>query len=265
MVKTIFTLLVLSGIGYAQTAGPPPPGPPPGPGGPPHTGFGPEGFGFGMRKVVTNAPYSADISDQSVQTLADGNRIQRSTTGHAARDSEGRSYLQQTITGGLFAQNGPKTVIFISDPIAGYSYVLDPATKIAVRRAIKVPTGSKSWAPEGRFPNENPRPDGASRVETDLGTQNINGISAQGKSVTHTIAAGAIGNAQAIVSTSETWYSPDLQIPVLAKRNDPRFGQSTYSATSIQRTEPPASLFQVPSEYTVQDAPAMHHDRGPAQ
>jgi hypothetical protein len=90
----------------------------------------------------------------------------------------------------------------------------------------------------------------------DLGTQTIAGVNAQGKTVTHTVPAGAIGNAQPIVSTSETWYSPDLQVIVLAKRKDPRMGDSTYSLTNIQRAEPAASLFQVPSDYTIQDAAA---------
>jgi len=74
-----------------------------------------------------------------------------------------------------------------------------------------------------------------------------------------------MGNAQPIISTNETWYSPDLQVVVLAKRNDPRVGQSTYSLSDIQRADPPA-LFQVPSDYTVQDAetgrPGRFHGLG---
>lgn len=253
---TIFATLLMSAAGYGQA------GPPPGPGHPPHGAFGPEGFGFHQRKVVTGAPYSADITDQIVQKLADGNTIQRTTTGHTARDNQGRTYLQQTITGGPLAQNGPTTITFISDPVAGYSYVLNPGTKTAERRAIKTPpSGSNFAGPEGA-PRGSPHPDSANRVETDLGTQNVNGVSAQGKSITHTIPAGAIGNAQPIVSTSEIWYSPDLQIPVLAKRNDPQSGQSTYSVTNIQRGDPPASLFQVPADYTIQDASSMHHEYG---
>lgn len=244
-----FAAALMSVAAYSQM-------PPPGPGHPPPAGFGGPGHGFGMGKVVTGAAYSADVTDQTVQTLADGNTIQRTTTGHAARDSQGRTFLQQTITGGPLGQNAPTTLTFISDPVAGYSYVLNAATKTAVRRAIKTPpTGSAGQGPNGVHPHS------ANRVETDLGTQSINGVSAQGKSVTHTIPAGEIGNAQPIVSTSETWYSPDLQIPILAKRNDPRSGQSTYSVSNIQRAEPAASLFQVPSDYTIQDAASIPHNR----
>src|SRR5215207_6603198 len=39
---------------------------------------------------VTGAPYSADITTEVVQVLADGNRIERRSTSSVARDSEGR-------------------------------------------------------------------------------------------------------------------------------------------------------------------------------
>ncbi len=239
---------------YAQDGGPPP-GPPHGmrgPGGGPFGHFGP-GPGFGsFGKVVSGAPYSADVSDQSVQTLSDGNTVQHSTTGHIARDSQGRTYSQETITGGPLGQQGPVVVTFINDPVAGYAYALNANTKVATRRAI--PNRQPNGAPPSGTPH-GPR-DSANTTTTDLGTQTIAGVTAQGKSVTHTVPAGAMGNTQPIISTSETWYSPDLQVIVLAKRSDPRMGHSTYSLTNIQRAEPAAPLFQVPSDYTVQDAAA---------
>jgi hypothetical protein len=53
---------------------------------------------------------------------------------------------------------------------------------------------------------------------------------------------------------NETWYSPELQMVILSKRSDPRFGETTYRVTNIVRSEPDAALFQVPSEYTVIDS-----------
>ncbi len=249
----------MTGTGYAQG------GPPGAPQGGPHGRFGPGGLGMHQGKVVTGAPYSADMNNLSVRTLSDGNTIQHTTTGHVARDSEGRTYEQVVMTGGPLSQNGPVTMTFITDPVAGYMYALDSNTKVAMRRALKTPP----WG--GPSPNSSGGPRGnrlsaANRVENDLGTQNVNGVNAQGKSVTHTIPAGAMGNAQPVISTSETWYSPDLQIPISAKNNDPRFGQTTYSLTNIQRSEPAASLFQVPSDYTIKDGPARGaHGGGPMQ
>lgn len=256
------TALLFSAIALAQSAGPPPPG---GPHGFHREGGGPGPFGFGMHpgKVVTGAPFSADATDQATQTLADGNTILHTITGHMARDSQGRTYIQHTINGGPLAQNGPVNIIFISDPVLGYTYVLNPNTKIAMRRELKPPQGDRPPEPDAGFAPKQGRPGSPNRIESDLGTQNINGVTAQGKSITHTIPAGEMGNAKPIVSTSETWYSPDLQIPVLAKHSDPRSGQSTYTLTNIQRGDPPAALFQVPSDYTIQDAPAGHGPHHP--
>ena len=65
--------------------------------------------------------------------------------------------------------------------------------------------------------------------------------------------AGAIGNEQPIVTTSEQWFSPDLGILVLTKHNDPRLGETIYRLANVSRNEPDRSLFQVPSDYTVKE------------
>ena len=80
----------------------------------------------------------------------------------------------------------------------------------------------------------------------DLGTQTIEGVSAKGTRKTITIPAGQIGNEQPINIVSETWYSPELQLTVMSKRNDPRVGETEFRMTNIQRVEPDASLFQPP-------------------
>lgn len=259
----ILTALLVSVAGYAQMGGPPPPDGAPPMGGPPHR-FGPGGPGFmHPQKVVTGAPYSATATDQFFQTLNGGNTIQHTTTAQVARDSQGRTYTQQSMTGGPWAaQGGSKIVVFIFDPVAGYSYALHPDKKLAIRRAIKTPpTGANA---EGR-PHHGPGT-GRNVTETDLGSKDIPSAgTAQGKGITHTIPAGEIGNAQPIVSTSEIWYSPDLQIVVLSKHNDPRSGESIYSVSNIQRGEPNASLFQVPSDYTIQDASSAHGHPGPPE
>jgi hypothetical protein len=86
-----------------------------------------------------------------------------------------------------------------------------------------------------------------------LGQQTIEGILATGTRTTRTIAAGAIGNEQPIEVTSETWYSPDLQMVVMSKHNDPQIGETTYTLTNIQRGAPPQSLFEVPANYTIRE------------
>ena len=76
---------------------------------------------------------------------------------------------------------------------------------------------------------------------------------AEGTRSTVTIPAGVIGNELPIQSVSERWYSPELQTIVMTKRSDPRFGETVYRLTNIQRTEQPSSLFEVPADYTMRD------------
>ncbi len=92
--------------------------------------------------------------------------------------------------------------------------------------------------------------DGSLKKE-DLGTQTIASVSTQGTRYTRTIPVGQIGNEKPITIVSEHWYSNDLQMTVMSKRSDPQFGETTYTLTKIQRSEPAASLFTVPSDYTV--------------
>ena len=97
-----------------------------------------------------------------------------------------------------------------------------------------------------------------------LGTKTIEGIQAIGTRSTTTIAAGTIGNDKDLVITRETWYSPELKLVIQSIQNDPRFGQTTYSLTNIQRKESDATLFQIPPDYKI-DKVAPRIVRGPAQ
>jgi len=79
----------------------------------------------------------------------------------------------------------------------------------------------------------------------------VEGVEAVGTRARQVIPAGTIGNDKDLVSTRETWFSPDLKVVVSSIRNDPRFGEIRYTLTNIQVTEPNPSLFQPPAGYTV--------------
>lgn len=86
-----------------------------------------------------------------------------------------------------------------------------------------------------------------------LGKQAVEGVEAEGQRVTMTIPAGAIGNEREISVVSERWFSPELQTVVMTRHSDPRFGETVYRLTNINRSEPARALFEVPSDYTVRD------------
>ena len=100
-------------------------------------------------------------------------------------------------------------------------------------------------------------------VKENLGKQSIEGVEAEGTRTTITIPAGEIGNDRAIQIVSERWYSPELQLVVMTRHSDPRFGETTYKLTNINRMEPAKSLFEVPSGYTVKEGPQFGPALGP--
>ena len=95
--------------------------------------------------------------------------------------------------------------------------------------------------------------DTGQRKTESLGTQTIEGVSAEGTRSTITIPAGEIGNTLPLEIIDETWYSHELQINVMTKHRDPRSGETTYRLTNLSRSEPDRSLFEVPAGYAVQE------------
>jgi hypothetical protein len=246
-----------------DAASAPPPPPPPGHG----FGHGPGrdeirflGFEAGLGdKTVAGAPFSASFSTETTETLADGNQIKQTSSGTIARDSQGRTRRDMTLPAfGAVAVAGQAAphVTFVNDPVAGTRYILEADTKTA--RQMPPPPDKAEFSRKGH--GGGPGADGPAAaadketVTTSLGTQTIGGVAAEGTRYTRTIPAGQIGNVKPIVVVTERWYSADLQMVVMTKRSDPRSGDTVFQMTSIARTEPAATLFQVPADYTVAQA-----------
>lgn len=240
---------------------------------------------------VVGAPYSATVTNESVQTLTDGNRIVQTFTGSTARDSQGRTRQDAPlpILGNASAANEPH-VVFIQDPVSQVSYTLDLTNKTAQKISTPPPgepgpmptisagaAGIAMPAPrtadkffvqmqdEGPAQAALPPPiavgtlmtgDDASQVTTeDFGSKTMEGVLVNGTRTIRTIPAGRIGNEQPINIVTEVWFSPDLKTVIYSKRSDPRTGEQTFKLTNIVRAEPDPSLFAVPGDFTVVDGP----------
>jgi hypothetical protein len=266
---TIVALLALAVSGFAQG-----PGPGPGPGrGPGRRGFdaadGPGARFLGAEagrpgRVVTNAPYSADVVTESTHTLADGNHIKQSSTSKFYRDGEGRTRREQSVNiSGLTQNANMPQLVFINDPVAGVNYALNAKDHTGTKstwaaRAQGGPrprTGGSSTAGPGPEPRGFQRRAGDQNVKTEaLGRQTIEGVQADGRRTTMTIPAGQMGNEQPILIVTETWYSPDLQAMVLTKHSDPRNGETVTKLMNISRSEPPHMLFEAPADFKVTES-----------
>jgi hypothetical protein len=234
-------------------------------------------------ELVKGAPYSAQAVTETTQTLSDGNRIVNKSTVLLYRDSEGRTRREQTLKaiGPLATAGEPLQTIFISDPVADVSYVLDPRTHVARKsrafRMERAPFPSpapdsgpgfgvreevfnlKTPAPGGEthflFKREGARPSDV--VTESLGKQIFDGVEAEGTLSKITIPAGQIGNERAIEIVTERWYSSALNTLVKNRHSDPRSGETVYRLTNISRSEPPQSLFEVPADYKVKEGLPM--------
>jgi len=219
------------------------------------------GFGGGLHggKIVKGAPFSAVATSETTQTLADGNHINRKTQTNLYRDSLGRFRKEVTLLaiGPLAASGQPHSFIEISDPVAGTNYVLEPDQKVA--RQMPGPIGMQvrmkggPGGPGGNvfYHNLKESQEVEAKIES-LGIQTVGGVNAEGTRTTRTIPAGEIGNEKPITIISEKWYSPDLQMDVKSTHSDPRFGNTSYTLTNIQRAEPAATLLAVPAGYAIE-------------
>ncbi len=232
-------------------------------------------FEKGSTAPVKGAPYSATINNESIQTLADGNRIVQTNTGTVSRDSQGRTRQDAALPaiGNLSAASAPH-LVFIQDPVAGTSYTLNLSDKTAWKNPMSPgETGALGGAVDTFFiqtaigppPVPPPAPPMIAltkRLATDepleantesLGSQTMEGVVVNGVRTTHTIPAGQIGNDRPISIVTEVWTSTDLKTIISSKRNDPRMGEQTFRLTNIVRAEPDPSLFTVPADFKIVD------------
>ncbi|UWZ82832.1 hypothetical protein [Occallatibacter riparius] len=249
-------------------------------------------------ETVKNQPYQAVAITDVKQTLADGSHITQTTSATVARDSDGRTArVQQLSTIGPWrsgtdsSQTKGPTLTTIFDPVAKTHTDYTSDDKVAhVSKFPPMPPSDASTghsgggfaafsfaptagAPGGgtpmtltvqgpAIPPQADQDQAAPDVRTEsLGSKIIEGIPATGTRTTTIIPAGAIGNDKDLSITRETWYSADLKLVIQSTQTDPRFGESTYTLTKIQRSEPDPSMFQVPSGYTVDKIPMVIQKR----
>lgn len=258
-------------------------------------GFDPLNLG----PIVSNAPYSAEAVTEFSQTLADGNRIERRTTGKVARNSQGRVRReQQGISFGPFVADNARPMVTIADPKSGQHLMLNYDLKVAFRTtlprmtvkvepdqavagpvfgsvsagtvaigrggmmaappidALRVDPANDVEAPSitiaARPPMIAEPFDGDVKTET-LEPKQIEGLRVEGTRTTMTLPAGAVGNVLPIEIVSERWYSLELKIVLYTRRSDPRFGETIYRLTNIDRSEPPPDLFKMPQGFKTEE------------
>lgn len=218
-------------------------------------------------KTLAGQPYSADRVTEHTQTLTDGTHIdQKHEMSREYRDSEGRIRTERKLFNGPYAPAVAKeelpNLVQIFDPVAGYSYTLDPHKLIAHR--VTLPSQASYSRPE-RLSSGTMTPQTSGKAvgrrsfvrhtikQDPLGTEIMDGILAEGTRITVTTPAGAEGNDRPLTRTCEHWRSEEMDLMLLSKCSDLRTGETTMRLDNFDRTEPDPVLFQVPPEYKIVD------------
>ena len=81
--------------------------------------------------------------------------------------------------------------------------------------------------------------------EASLGERSIEGIQTRGTRFGLVVSASTGRPSGA----GESWVSPELQLVVYGRREDPNAGVVDYRLTKITRADPPAALFEVPTDF----------------
>lgn len=232
-------------------------------------------FAYGQNvPQVPNAPFSAEIIETRVQTLADGTHItQPEFTTKVYRDSLGRTRSESGVRPPIFIS------IVIDDPVEGARYVFRVnrngeekkiAQKLVMPKRSPALITEVAKSPEARpaqvnvgqaqaiqfSPGAMALPFGAESKTESLGTQTIEGLAVDGRRETTTWGVGTMGNDRDVVTSNEFWASKELGMTVFFRISDPRTGERTSRMTNVSRTEPDPALFQVPADYTIEEKPA---------
>ena len=189
------------------------------------------------------------FSGKSIATLT---HVRRGTTVEfaffslVARDSSGRIYFENRRAFPSAGEPAPRSYFIIIDPKEHTRTMCYVATKTCRINAFRRVSYAESETRE-----EAPR---ASTSETvSLGTDVIDALTVEGTRETTTIAAGAYGNSEAMVTSKEVWHSPELDLDISITRTDPRIGTSTRKITEISRNEPDPEYFAIPADYKLLD------------
>jgi hypothetical protein len=233
-----------------------------------------------IKGAVKGQPYTAETVEETSRLLADGTKISEKTTGFVARDSQGRirHEMGSPVPANAAGNERRTQMILVMDPASRGMYMLMPATKMAMKMVLpdmaEMAKQSEGQADKAKLPPKpnaapagpdasslQPGPNparvshpaaGAVRRES-LGQLGLEGLIVEGTRSTKTIPVGEIGNDKAIEIVVERWYSRELQTTVLLQRNDPREGEYTFKLVNVRLEEPPASLFEIPNDYTIQE------------
>jgi len=224
-------------------------------------------------------PFTAQRVDDSVTRFSDGSEAHAQRIEQIARDSAGRIRFEKLSESGdtkgipqghhyagesqtfLSDFSPPGTLITIFDCPKGRTIRIEPGAQIARIQEGKpgIPMDPKMQPYSFGYQVFASRKAMANMIFEDLGDAQINGVRAHGFKTTYLGTELDEAREGKPVKIFEDWVSDDLAANLLEIRTDLKKQQESRSElTLIRREEPDASLFEIPSGYTINPAPEQN-------
>ncbi|HEY6267266.1 MAG TPA: hypothetical protein VIX11_03140 [Candidatus Acidoferrum sp.] len=198
---------------------------------------------------MPNAPFTATVNTEWIRQLPDGSAITLKNHRAIARDPAGRIFQERRA---LVPDDGKSksgvTQIEISDPVSHELYICIPYERTCQLEEFS-PRESARYGAPGKVHMVQ----GASSESEDLGKQSIGGLETAGTRETTVIPANTIGNNSPLISKREFWFSPQLGVNLVSKRQDPLSGTQNFEVSDITLGDPDPKLFEVPSGSKILD------------
>ena len=205
-----------------------------------------------VRTPVLDSPFSGEAVTTWRPTSKSQTREVRNSARYY-RDRAGRVRVEQTFVGQSLGQT-PDRVVVTPDVDSRWAYVLDPASRTAMKVSRSGASSGAGAAVHFVLPVTMTcgitlfRPGLHSPLEEEsLGERTMDGVRVQGTRFKGMLNA-ELGRGETI---DEHWISPELKLEMYARSEDGEIGVVEYRVTTISRAEPPAELFEVPADYAL--------------
>jgi hypothetical protein len=181
---------------------------------------------------------TATIEEVSSQTLFDGRTSTSTILSSFYRDSLGRTRIERK----------PGQQVMIQDPTIQTNIYIDTEKNNAKRDSTNVRYITVN------FDNSKVEDANYETERRDLGYQVIEGTLARGTEITTVVPPGKMGNLAPLKQVLETWYSEELELPVMTRVSSSLSGEHTQRFLNIAKDvwiNP--SIFSIPVGIKVED------------
>jgi hypothetical protein len=206
---------------------------------------------------VRDEPYVAERVTTHTQVLANGTKIEKTTSTKEMRDSRGRTWSRWQIAQDPLHPTPERVMTGFYDPDTRTRMDWCSCNSIVRVTHFAEPRplpAEKTPGPEGMDVYLGPGPDNRLKYHgEDLPPQTLQGVWTRGSKVVRTLPAGKDGNDHELTTTVLSWYSPELHLAMMTIIDDPVKGLTKLEFVNLRRVEPDPALYVVPAGYMFRD------------